>query len=571
MAKDNRSYNVFFNVHTVSGIVISIGLFVIFLAGAFALFRTEIDNWQYNEPDHTYRTIIDYDRILELVGQQGYETKGRFFAIRYLKKGNYIDVFSSGPTDKSDSTVTADKNDSTVTADNTTGTGNKGRLSMRLDPENYTQLEEPPAGERFLGTYIYDLHYFRQLPVLGRELSGFVALFFGLAVISGIIVHWKKVIPNFFTFRIKGSIKNLWTDAHVALGVLGLPFQFMYAITGVYLGIGGILLLPILFIQYGGNIQKLQDTVYPRIAMEDFTGPTQPLDSISINGLVHPDLELLDPDQISSVEVDIHDYRKKQGRLTLDISYPGKDQFMTRESKGIRLADGHVYYDKTLDDYDYGGATRVALVKLHYATFGGFFMKITYFILAIITCYVILSGVMIWLVARDKKAYAHKAKFNRNVGAIFIGACMGLFPAIALFFCLVKLFPGSFGMMSNIFLLFWLAYTIYSYFIKSPFKINKHALLLAGVLGLIIPILNGIQSGLWFWKSLGMNYPDSFLVDVSWIIMSVISLWAAFIAKPVENRGKAKKEGSIVKTKGLSGSAKENITKPILKVKPSRS
>ena len=149
MVKNKRSYNVFFNVHTVSGIVITIGLFVIFLAGAFALFRTEIDNWQYNEPDHPFRTVIDYDRILQLVEQQGYETKGRFFAIRYLKKGDYIDVFSGGLTDK---------NDSTLTADNTTGTGKRERISMRLDPESYTLLEQSPAGEKFLGTYIYDLH-----------------------------------------------------------------------------------------------------------------------------------------------------------------------------------------------------------------------------------------------------------------------------------------------------------------------------------------------------------------------------------------------------------------------------
>ena len=515
----------FFNVHTVSGIVITIGLFVIFLAGAFALFRTEIDNWQYNEPDHPFRTVIDYDRILQLVEQQGYETMGRFFAIRYLKKGDYIDVFSGGLTDK---------NDSTLITDNTTGTGKRERISMRLNPESYTLLEQSPAGEKFLGTYIYDLHYFRQIPIVGRQLSGLVALFFGLAVISGIIVHWKKVIPNFFTFRIKGSIKNLWTDAHVALGVLGLPFQFMYAITGAYLGVGGILLLPILFIQYGGDAQKLQETVYPRIEMEDFTGPTQRLDSISINGLIHPELELLDPDQIRSVEVDIHDYQKKQGRLALDISYTGKTQFMTGAGKGIRLADGQVFYDKTRDDYSYGGAIRAALIKLHYATFGGFFMKITYFILAIITCYAILSGVMIWLVAREKKTQAHKAKFNRNVGAIFIGACMGLFPAIALFFCLVKLFPNSFGMMSNIFLLFWLAYTVYSYFIKSPFKINKHALLLAGGLGLLIPVLNGIQSGLWFWKSLDMGYPDSFFVDVGWLFMGSVSLFSAICVKRLD-------------------------------------
>ncbi|MEM0940765.1 MAG: hypothetical protein AAGI25_13380 [Bacteroidota bacterium] len=77
---------------------------------------------------------------------------------------------------------------------------------------------------------------------------------------------------------------------------------------------------------------------------------------------------------------------------------------------------------------------------------------------------------------------------------------------------------------------------------KSIFKINQHALYAAGVLGLFIPIFKGIQSNLWFWKSFSMGYPDSFLVDVSWIWMSVITLLAAWKAKPIEKKRKVKDE-----------------------------
>ena len=50
------------------------------------------------------------------------------------------------------------------------------------------------------------------------------------------------------------------------------------------------------------------------------------------------------------------------------------------------------------------------LIKLHYVTYGGIFLKIIYFILAMITCYIIISGVMIWSTARDKP--------NRDVSTI---------------------------------------------------------------------------------------------------------------------------------------------------------
>jgi len=40
-----RLYNILFHTHTVSGIVISFALFVIFYAGAFSLFRDELYRW----------------------------------------------------------------------------------------------------------------------------------------------------------------------------------------------------------------------------------------------------------------------------------------------------------------------------------------------------------------------------------------------------------------------------------------------------------------------------------------------------------------------------------------------
>ncbi|MEM8509818.1 MAG: PepSY-associated TM helix domain-containing protein [Bacteroidota bacterium] len=540
MVKYKRSYNVFFNVHTVSGITITIGLFVIFLAGAFALFTGEINNWQYNERKHPFRTVLDYDRIIERVKQEGYTTKGRSFFIGYREIGDYIKVTAKALEDPKEDRPTAEK---------TLATGNREAVAMQLSPEDYTLIEKTSEKSDLLGHYIFQLHFFDQIPGAGLYLSGFVALFFGLSIISGIIVHWNKIVSNFFTFRIKSSIKNLWTDAHTALGVLGLPFQFMYAITGAYLGVATLLYVPILFIQYGGDIQNFRDAVNPSLKMEDFPAPTQQRDTVSINTLIYPDLEPLNPDQISSIGVFIADYQEKPGKLTLNISYTGETQFMAEAKKIIRLEDGLVLQDKSRDDNSYTYATGATIGKLHFALFGGFFMKITYFVLSIITCYTILSGVMIWLVAREKKAYANKAKFNRNVGAIFIGACMGLFPAIALFFCLAKVFPDRFGMMSNVFLLFWLAYTIYSYFIKSPFKINKYALLLAGVFGLLIPIVNGFQSGLWFWQSLGLGYPDSFFVDVGWLLLGGLSVFSAVVAKRLDSKKSKKRLEEIAHLK----------------------
>jgi uncharacterized iron-regulated membrane protein len=48
----------------------------------------------------------------------------------------------------------------------------------------------------------------------------------------------------------------------------------------------------------------------------------------------------------------------------------------------------------------YVDGTSGILYRLH---FGGVGLRVVYFILGIVSCFVILSGVLIWLVARDKK------------------------------------------------------------------------------------------------------------------------------------------------------------------------
>ncbi|MEM9079052.1 MAG: PepSY-associated TM helix domain-containing protein, partial [Bacteroidota bacterium] len=69
---DKRVYNAFFNTHTVAGIIISIGVFVIFLAGAFALFQKEINNWEVNsQRSEIHLKDVDYDRILAEVAKKG--------------------------------------------------------------------------------------------------------------------------------------------------------------------------------------------------------------------------------------------------------------------------------------------------------------------------------------------------------------------------------------------------------------------------------------------------------------------------------------------------------------------
>ncbi|MEM6846417.1 MAG: PepSY-associated TM helix domain-containing protein, partial [Bacteroidota bacterium] len=351
-------------------------------------------------------------------------------------------------------------------------------------------------------------------------------------LVSGVVIHWKKIVSNFFTFRLKSSIKNLWTDGHVALGVLGLPYQFMYAVTGTLFGLT-ILALPIIYLVFG-DVNKAAAIILPRNENYELIGEADQVHSINTH--VQEFLGNLPSQDVKGFQMTVKSYGDQNAHLNLTSNIDTNLNFAGFAQSEFRLEDGELVYEKRLEESSFRTSSLSYFIGLHFGNFGGLFVKIIYFIMAILTCFVIVSGVMIWLVARDKKAYATKARFNRNVGAIYLGACLGLYPAIALLFVIAKGLPlemdGRYQLINAVFFGFWLAFTIYAFFIKSSYKINKHALLIAGGLGLLVPILNGVQSGLWLWKSWDGGYEDSFMVDLFWLVCGAITLYVAVRLKP---------------------------------------
>ncbi|QDO92573.1 PepSY domain-containing protein [Formosa sediminum] len=595
MAKDKRNYNVFLNVHTVSGIIITIGLFICFFAGGIALFYKNINNWEKNLVQKTVghnAYNIDYEKALETVKKSGYTMQDRNFdfAIKTIEKKDYLSVSSrvgsprgrrpeagKSKNKKNEVKNVTKKNDKSLNSLQNTSKQKlkesdknnsqnlelkkkkaeesfnpKGNIAMILDLNTYQPLKDikNENGERRkhgkpqeLGTFIYHLHYFDQLPTVGVYISGVLSLFFLVALITGVIVHWKKLIENFFTFRLKNSIKLLWTDAHTALGVIGLPFQFIFAVTGSFFGLASLFIILNTLVIYEGDQQKLIAAVAPAfINVEKAGEPLKSKESLNLLALkANDELHL---NNHYTLTAKILNYNDKNGRFILNYRDNVGKNFYGNAYIMYNLSNGSIVSKKVIDSQGWDFATSLETMrKLHFGTYGGYFLRLVYFLLSLLTCFVILSGVMIWLEVRNNKKYAKKLKFNRNVGAIFIGNCMGLFPAIAYFFCLAKIIPQSpdrFGIMEQSFYMFWFGFTLYSYWVKDLHTINKHALFMAGVLGISVPICNGISTANWFWLSLNRGLIDSFFVDLAWLITGIISLSISLFAKRLVSKRKKK-------------------------------
>lgn len=94
-----RVYNIIFHTHTISGIIISALLYVIFFTGSISFLRDEIDAWERNEPiTGGYFAEVDYDAVFKaLEKEQQLYSRDINFSHRFFERR--ISTFMSPPKD----------------------------------------------------------------------------------------------------------------------------------------------------------------------------------------------------------------------------------------------------------------------------------------------------------------------------------------------------------------------------------------------------------------------------------------------------------------------------------------
>lgn len=508
----NRNYNIYFHTHTVSGIVISVVLFVIFFAGSFSFFRDEIINWERSESTANTKEIqLKYTIALDTLDKK-YVLHGRNITISKPSTERRVAIYLEGTKD---TLAPAKQKDGTF---------------FYLDTQNYKSFTYEESYS--LGEFLYRLHFLAQVPYpVGYYLSGFIALFFLFAIITGILLHWKKIVSNFYVFRPKEKLKTLWTDAHTALGMIGLPFQFVYAVTGAFFMIKLLIVAPAVMALYKGD----QDKLYKELEYKDpeYTFDNKKLATpFNIDQLVAKAKSNWSDFEITRVF--IQNYGDANMHVVVEGEMPHDKKFTGVGKVVYRIADGKEIARKNpITENNYLDVVKNVLYRIHYGDYGGYALKIVSFILGIITCFVIISGVMIWLVARQKNNMPEKKRrFNAAVVRIYLAICLSMYPITALAFIAAKVFhPLS---QSNLFTLYfggWLLLTVFFIIKKNDEFTNKFCLISGSVLGFLIPIANGIISGKWFWNSFIENRIQVFVVDVFWIVLASISLYVAYHLK----------------------------------------
>ncbi|QDO92564.1 PepSY domain-containing protein [Formosa sediminum] len=508
---DKRVYNILFHTHTISGIVISVLLYVIFFAGSFSFFRDEIINWERNNTvNNTEALQMDFDVALDSL-HNTYNLDGRDleFSKHFIEQR--IGVMMSAPKDS--------------LAPKTIETPGYFTLDTK-DYSKQTYFEQYTLGE-----FLYRLHFFAQMQPIGYILAGFISFFFLFAIITGVIVHWSKIVSNFYTFRPFAKLKTVWTDAHTALGVIGLPFQFVYAVTGAFFMIKAIIIAPTVMLLFHGDEAKFYDDlgyVHPH-----YDYANTPLNKdFSLNYYVNKTEDLWPDFDVTQIHVfnynDANMHVLIEGHLKYKTKYNATGEAIYNVSTDALIHEKNPYQEATYLD-----GVKNVLYRIHYGDYGGIALKLVSFLLGIISCLVIISGVMIWGVARNKKTISEKKRrFNEWLVRIYLAICLSMYPTTALSFIAVKLnAPASMSFIYSFYFISWLVFTVFYILKKDNYFTNKNTLLLGSIFGFLIPIANGVSTNNWIWMSFKNQNFQLFFVDLFWVILSALTLYVYFKLK----------------------------------------
>jgi uncharacterized iron-regulated membrane protein len=205
-------------VHTWTGIVAGMALFIAFYAGALTIFKEPLARWAA-PPAAAAALSLDAAQILIVRTLKEQPAAAGDFRLR-LKTAEHLPAGLAWQVREP-------------------GTDEHDHASARhyvatLDATGAVSVGEAHPVE--LAAFIDVLHRVVGLPFdndPNRWAMGVVAALYALALVSGVIVLLPSLVKDFFALRVGKNLKRMWLDAHNVVGIVSLPFHVVMALTAL--------------------------------------------------------------------------------------------------------------------------------------------------------------------------------------------------------------------------------------------------------------------------------------------------------------------------------------------------
>lgn len=532
-------------LHTWVGLWFSWLLFAVFLTGSLAVFSDPITHWM--TPEHQEAEAraaqqetapVDRARRLDL-------------AVDYMARNHAgAGMWEIWPVDRGHenglSAYWFDQNGQYASAE--------------LDPLTGAELDDHHDDEgraTMGGTHFVNFHYTLHDARLGLWVVAFATMAMLVALISGVVTH-KRIFKDFFTFRTRKGQRS-WLDAHNAVAVLTLPFQFMIAYTGIMISSAQLMPAPIAA-HYGAGMEAT------RLYLAELTGEDKPVRTGT--ALAMPALEpivaraeqmigqtaraiVINNPEDSSMRIAVYGWNEDADTFRRISATTGMAEFSAATGELLRMRPaGGVN----------GGApslVRQVMADLHMAQFGGLAIKWLYFLCGMAGAAMMGTGAVLFMVKRRAKHGnefgAATARMYRLIEGLNVAALAGLGIACIGYFWANRLLPVALENRAlwelRCFFLIW-ALTLAHAWLCAPRRAWIMQLGLLAALCLLLPVASFLMLGDHPVAQIARGDWESAGVELTAIAFGVLCGWAAIrlcrqpLSAPPQRKTRANQEAA---------------------------
>ncbi len=387
------------SIHTWTGIIAGLVLFIGFYAGSLTLFKPAIQQWA--TPSTQKLQQLELEQLNSLVQQavKGFDKAKQGFILDFYANSSPMKWYEKG-----------------------------GGRGLRLDDElvhaslnQQGEIVTYQAQENELASLIDQLH--RTAGIIGKVghddlgvlILGIAAALYFLAIISGVIFLLPTLVKSFFALRTDKSTRRFWLDSHNLVGMISLPFHIIIALSAfvfafhdpIYDGLSVAYGDKPLFERRASSTQVYDINKLPEIQQYlkkiREVAPDYELERLTFTKLSKANPSL-------AIELQASDQMMRGGYSDVVYMHP---YTMEIEYSSVFNEDSGAY-----------GPIVSSFFSLHFGNYAGTFGRWIYFLLGLSGAFLFYSGNLLWIEKRRVKQPEQKTSC-RVIAALTVGVCLG--------------------------------------------------------------------------------------------------------------------------------------------------